>query len=461
MKVLLLCNYDIFGAAMVTEHINAIVNHSQFDVYVYSKLVRDGGEIKLGFDLDEFDFIIVHYSIFLAVNAYCSTRTKAALKAARGIKVAFLQDEYRFVNRSIEAMHEAGINLVFSCVPQSSIDRVYPPERMKGISVRNTLTGYVSEYLTTLQPRELKRRRYDVSYRGRRYPDWHGAMGREKYSIAEEFLKRSRWTSVKTNISCHERDRLYGARWVDLIQNSRAVLGVESGASVFDFSGEISTRTETLRYLFGRKGISYNELRDRCFADVEGRIDLSQISPRVLEAISLRSLCVLFEGSYSGLLKPDIHYLPLRKDFSNYKEVIEKLKDDRYVSDIITNAYSDIAMNPDLSYGKFVRTFDAELLECHHTKVGMATQVAPFDNAPLENSRGLTGVKSFSKRQKRFLKARQFREAFDTAHPFTIFRYPHSLVVGIPKGGIVHRAAHRLKSAMPFPLRQAIKSIVR
>lgn len=256
MKTLLLCNYDVYNAAMVVEHINAIVNFSRGDVFVYSDLVKNKGNLDLKVDLASFDAIIIHYSIFIAVEQYCSTRTRRQLADYKGVKIVFLQDEYRFVDRTIAAMKELKVDVLFSCVPEHSIEAVYPRATMGGIRVVNTLTGYPSEFLSVLKPIRLAKRKYHVSYRGRRYPDWHGEMGREKFEIAERFLRQTRGRGLRTNISCREKDRLYGADWVRLIQNSRAVLGVESGSSVFDFSGEISVRTETQRALLGRKGSS-------------------------------------------------------------------------------------------------------------------------------------------------------------------------------------------------------------
>ena len=45
------------------------------------------------------------------------------------------------------------------------------------------------------------------------------------------------------------------------------------------------------------------------------------ISPRHFEAAALRVCQVLFEGRYSGVMEPMRHYIPLRKDFSNFDEV--------------------------------------------------------------------------------------------------------------------------------------------
>ena len=443
MKALLLCNYELFGAATINEHINAIIDYSKFNIFVYTDLVKNNGELNLSVDLDNFEIIIVHYSIFLAINAYCSIKTRAALKKAKGVKIAFLQDEYRFVDRSINAIHEAGINIVFTCVPKHSLEFVYPRERMGDIRLVHNLTSYVSEFLAQLSPKELCKRRYDISYRGRRYPDWHGSMGREKFEIAEQFLKRTRWTRLKTNISCHERKRLYGSDWVHLIRNSRAVLGVESGASVFDFTGSISGRTETVRNLLGRKGITYETLREKYFGEYENIIDLSQISSRIFEAMSLRTLCILYEGRYSDIIKAETHYLSLKKDFSNFDYVVSRLKDRVYISEIIANAYTDVVMNDKYSYANFIKKMDDEIMHVMQRKFPELlkreqSQIQRQDNLECE---------------------RKFRNAFQEKHPFKKIKNPHSSSMTIPKTFV--NSIQIVKPFLPFKALLTLKNTIR
>ena len=54
---------------------------------------------------------------------------------------------------------------------------------------------------------------------------------------------------------------------------------------------------------------------------------MNQISPKIFEAIRLRTALILFDGSYSDVVKPDAHYIVLKKDYSNIDEVFERLED--------------------------------------------------------------------------------------------------------------------------------------
>ncbi|WP_375326281.1 hypothetical protein [Candidatus Tisiphia endosymbiont of Nemotelus uliginosus] len=359
MRILLLCNYEPYNAAMVSDHINAFTLYSIHDIVVCSTLVKNQGNIPDRFSLEEFDVVIIHYSIFLAVDAYVSAKTKDKLKIFQGIKGIFLQDEYRFVNHTVELIAEIGFHVVFTCIPEESIKQVYPPYILPGVQFINVLTGYVPEALLAYKPLSLKHRKFDVSYRGRKYPLWHGRLGLEKWQIADKFLQDAKYFKLRCNISYKERDRLYGARWVNLLQNSIAVLGVESGSSVCDFTGEISANVETMQALL--KLDDYEFYRRHYFADLEDKIYFAQISPRCFEAIALRTLCILYEGEYSGILTPWRHFVPLKKDHSNMAEIVACLKDSIQVSTIISNAYSEIAANPKYSYQNFIKRVDVIL----------------------------------------------------------------------------------------------------
>lgn len=346
---------------MVSDHINSFHYYSSHEFFVYSGLVQNYGDLPEELDLNAFDAVVVHYSIFMAVDAYFSVQSQNKLKEYTGIKAAFIQDEYRFVDTTVERLQQMGFDLLFTCVPTGEIEKVYPEKKLPGLRKINTLTGFVPPALIHYPAVPLSKRRYDVSYRGRKYPAWHGRLGLEKWQLAKRFKRDARRSGLRVNIAWKESQRLYGPAWTGLIQSSRAVLGVESGASVFDFSGRISARVETVTALLGEKRLRYEDLSASYFKAQEDAIRLEQISPRIFEAIALRTLCVLYEGDYSGILEPDRHYLSLKKDHSNFSEVVDKLRNDVLVSRIIADAYAEIALNPSYSYPSFIARFDREL----------------------------------------------------------------------------------------------------
>jgi hypothetical protein len=363
LRILLACNYDPANAATVCDHINAFPRYSRHDVHVLSKV----GEIFDGLDLANFDAVVIHYSLALALESYVGPRSRRALAAFGGAKAVFIQDEYRFVNATLEALETCGVDLVFTCLGPAEAARVYGQARDGQLRTQQVLTGYVPHPLLDYPPIPLSARRTMVGYRGRTYPAWHGEQGREKIRIGKLFKRDARRFGLTTDIAWSERSRLYGRDWLDFIRGCQAVLAVESGASVFDFDGAVAARTESFAALVERphpipflaREASYETLRDRFFAGREDEIDIAQISPRVFEAIALRTLVIAYPGRYSGVIQPWRHYLPLDKDHGNMAQIAAALRDVEQVAEIIANAYAEVALNPANSYAALIDRFDA------------------------------------------------------------------------------------------------------
>ena len=50
----------------------------------------------------------------------------------------------------------------------------------------------------------------------------------------------------------------------------------------------------------------------------------------------------MFPGWYNGILKPDVHYIKLEKDFSNMESVVQRLRDDEALTTIADRAFQDL-----------------------------------------------------------------------------------------------------------------------
>ena len=351
-EILLLCDYREDGAATVRQHIDSLIECSRHRI----RKVSIFGDLPPRLDLNHFDAVIVHYSLIACHDSYVSSRARKALAGFRGLKAIFIQDEYRFVDATIEAMRQIGIDVLFTCVPEREIEKVYPAGRLPGVTKVNVLTGYVPEHLLELDVEPYERRRIDVGYRARKVPAWLGELGREKYEIGRVFRDQAASDGLTLDISFREEDRLYGENWTEFVRSCKAMLGVESGASVFDFTGDVQKRVEA--HERRNPGVEFRILKELYFSDLEGKIALNQISPRCFEAAALRTLLVMYEGEYSGRMQAWRHYVPLRKDHSNHAEVVAVLKDAARAREIIERAYREVACNPDNAFRAFVAKFD-------------------------------------------------------------------------------------------------------
>src|SRR5206468_13037957 len=84
-------------------------------------------------------------------------------------------------------------------------------------------------------------------------------------------------------------------------------------------------------------------------------------SPRLFEAAALRTGMVLFPGEYSGVVEPWRHYIPLEKDFSNFAEVAERIKDDSFLEQLTERTFEELIASGRYSEESFVRRFDDEM----------------------------------------------------------------------------------------------------
>jgi hypothetical protein len=174
------------------------------------------------------------------------------------------------------------------------------------------------------------------------------------------------------------------------------MLGTETGASVFDFTGAIRQAVED--HLRRDPRADFETLQRLYFADEEGRIRVNQISPRCFEAAALRTLLILYEGEYSGLLTPWRHYVPLKKDYSNLDEVLATLRNPSKAQHIVDTAYDEVARNPTNSYAGFVKMFDQTISEM--VRPGVRTE-------PLLNDRDFAKMKAPSRSSRRRMRARR------------------------------------------------------
>jgi hypothetical protein len=51
---------------------------------------------------------------------------------------------------------------------------------------------------------------------------------------------------------------------------------------------------------------------------------------------------ILFEGSYSDVLRADEHYILLEKDFSNLNQVVNKLRDNDYLMHLVQHCHASL-----------------------------------------------------------------------------------------------------------------------
>lgn len=350
----------------VREHLEAFRRHSRH-TYTFVPAVAVGRVLRANaernpIDLSLFDAVVVHYSIRISLQSHLAEDFAIALDQFNGLKVLFIQDEYDSVECTRQWMDRIQFDLVYTCVPLDESDKVYPSSRYPATDFLPTLTGYVPESANIDRfVRPLGERRLAFVYRGRELHPIYGRLGHEKLMIGVEARRRAEAMGVPVDIAWDAECRIYGDDWYRFLASGRATLGTESGSNVFDFDGSLVAEIERLKRK--RPEMSFEEIWERLLKPHEGHVRMNQISPKIFEAIRLRTALVLFEGEYSGVVRPDIHFIPLKKDFSNFEDVVAKVMDDNLIGQMTERAFSDVIASGTYSYRSFVDGVDRDIQE--------------------------------------------------------------------------------------------------
>ena len=356
--MLLLADGSQGHAATLVEHIASLVNLSHHDVRT---LNPRGVESLRTLRLEQFDVVVIHYSLMVLSDHYLSPWFRDRIAAYDGLKVQFIQDDYRQVGEMRQAMRELGIRLLFTLVPERELERVWPTSELPGVTKVTTLAGYVPAAAARFRTPALPSRPLDVGYRGRALPPWLGILGQEKAWIAEGFLARARKRGLRCDIGWTENARIYGEDWFRFVASCRVTLGTESGTTITDFDGSIER--DSRAYMAENPDATFWEVHEAVLAPFEGNVQMNVISPRLFEAASLRTGLVLFPGEYSGILEPGRHYVPLEKDFSNVDDVVATIRNTSALAEMIERSYEEIVASGRFSYNRMVAEFDRLLEE--------------------------------------------------------------------------------------------------
>lgn len=368
LRILIFCNWPSSNANTIVDHITAFSKYSNHQVYVYSW----NGKIREALDLSRFDVLIIHYSIYCI---YVDGKTRRKISNFKGLKVQFIQDEYRNVNQVLDFIEDTGVDILFTCVPEPEIEKVYPAIRFPKMQKINNLTGFVSEELLVVEAPPVCERPIDIGYRARKISARYGRLGKEKWEIVDNLRSAARGIDVSLDLSYREDERIYGKAWTKFLMSCKLALGVESGASIFDFDGTLERNVET--YEKQNPAATYDQVAKKFDLDrLEDIVKMNQISPRCFEAAALRTPMLLFEGEYSGVLQPWRHYIPLKKDFSNLDEVIRHLRDTKWLQNLADQTYKEIACNPEFSYKTFVGKVD------RHFEIAVGREPAKLSSRP-------------------------------------------------------------------------------
>lgn len=356
------------SAPAIMEHVQAFRKYSRYHTWAIN--VHPALGFPKYLNNISFKVIILHYSVFLSMPPIFHHYVEGCSEST---VIAFYQDEYQNCRHRFDLIDGLNVDTVYTLLESKDHD-IYL-KYTKARRVKHTLTGYVDDSLINLAKSITKPeddRTVDIGYRARPLPYYMGKGAQEKTQIGEEFVRRLSASTLSLDIKTAEYDRIYGHNWYRFLANCRGVIGVEAGVSIFDLDGKAQSACD--QYLAKYPDASFNEAHEAVLRPFESNIYYRMLSPRIFEATVFRVCMILFEGRYTKILKPNIHYIPLKKDFSNFAWVMSVFNDPRERQRLTDNAYRDIIDSAKYSYSRFMQEFDGDL-----SNLGIETDISEKD----------------------------------------------------------------------------------
>lgn len=263
--------------------------------------------------------------------------TVPGLRSWRGPKLAFLTNEHADMIPKLTYLENANCGWIASQYPAERVSALYGRHTRAQIV---TFTHGVTPELERLAPRPWAERRFDLSFRGVRYPYSLGHADRERIAAHLAGVASSR-SDLRISLPTPGEGVLPGPRYLELLQDSRAVLGSEMGGEFIELDDRLRLAVGRLLSERERRGLPttwadaqrsfgsrFTELR-RTYPSGRG------VSSRIFEAAMAGCLQILLEGDYQGLFVPGEHYVSLKRDMSNWDDALAVLADERASAEII------------------------------------------------------------------------------------------------------------------------------
>jgi hypothetical protein len=350
-SILVLYDAGSLDTEFVRQHLMAFKRHSRHNV-AYAHATFDS---KADFPLELFDAVVIHFSVRMPYETMSPVFVDL-VSSFRGPKILLIQDEYDMPRKACVLIRQLGIQTLFTTVPPAFLRDFYPPDELPGVVFRSCLTGYIPDELPVELVKPISDRAIWLGYRGRKIPVWYGQLALEKFSITKSMKAECVARHIPHDIESEEHKRINGPAWFEFMLSTRAMLGTESGSNVLDAWGHIRRDVQILSSK--RPDLSEAELYERVVAPHENNVRMNQISPKIFESIALKTALVLFEGTYSNIIKPNEHFIVLRKDYGNVDDVLRQLADTKTLQKMVDRAYEDIVLSGAYSYSQFVKEID-------------------------------------------------------------------------------------------------------
>lgn len=308
--------------------------------------------------VNDADLIILLYSFDIIY--YTSRKEKRAkalnsiLKNRKGKLVFFGRNEFHRFPFRRNLITELGIDLMVSQLTTEASNYLYS-DLTKTISLPHALNPIRFSPEQPFQKRTIK-----IGSRSAKYPDF--LLDRARNNIIEGVKniqkKRPSWV---LDYETDEERRFSRSDWGKFLNNCQFTISSEAGAAFVEKDDQIVSKLKKIEYknhvlkkiksTFGNiasllpSGLSHIEMKQRYENTISHLPNGHCISSRHFDAMGCGVAQILIEGQYNNILQPNIHYLELKKDWSNIDDIIAKMEDIPSIQKMIKNTYHYVIKN--------------------------------------------------------------------------------------------------------------------
>jgi len=298
-----------------------------------------------------FDAIVLLHSVF-SNSRWLAGWTFDAVRANPAPKVFFIGNEYKLMPEKMTFCESLGVRLLVTQSHSSRVQSLYR-ERLGCAVVGIPNTGWDPDVFRPERPRAD--RPIDLGYRSLASPLFLGHN--ERVEMMEAFQAGAKRHGLRIDFSLRPEDRLNERGWAAFLNSCKGQIGTEAGGDYFELTD--ATRRRVNDYIDTRPDAGIEEIRARFFRDYQDPVPIRILSSRNVEAAATRTVQLLLEGEYGGYFQPGIHYIPVRRDYSNVDEAIRMFRDSVLCDQISDQAYQ--LVNERLSFPRLLDQFDTAL----------------------------------------------------------------------------------------------------
>ena len=328
--------YSLISPYEALSYINdwkeAFENSDELDVTSLNILNQRHAHSYLQKHIKEFDLIILMHSV-LGDNVEIIIPFEQVLKERTGKLLSFVGNEYDLMLKKKAFLQNVDADYIASQLPHEAHTFVYKELSAQLIDAPHALNENI------YRPSKSNKV-YDIAFSGAKYGIFIGDQ--ERNNLIKTMTNST--PQLKNKINIGRNTNLPRNLWVELLQSAKATVGAEAGTYYLDRNGSLLEQSK--EYVQQNPDANLDDLLEKIFDNTSIEyVSGKAISSRHFEPVGTKTCQILLEGNFNGILKEGEHYISVKKNFSNLKDVIDVYSDHDLRNQSVERAYAYISEN--------------------------------------------------------------------------------------------------------------------